>query len=592
MTRKLITINLLTSFLILVSSSLMAQKDTTSLKKEVEVTKAFQPTILEAVKINDIPKIKTEPAEAPTFDYSIYSKPVFSTADVKPIAAAKMVGEEKPELSKGLLKLGFGNYLTPYGELFYNVQPGKKSNFGMHFSHLSSGGKIDLLNGDKVKAPESENGIELFGKQFFNHSTLSGSLAYDRKAFTYYGYAGDKLTDAEKNLIIPLWGGSQYFSKGTFDVHLKNETLSAYDFTYDFGINCHLLKTKTGQTENQFVLSGEMTKKVGNALGSLDASLNYYKSDSVQIAPSNMFGFDRQLILRANPSVTWRTKNSSLQVGLNSTISFEKGKSVNIMVYPKVKADWSPVQNVLTLFAGVDSYLQQNTYSSVATENPYVDPYHNLKNTLFQYVLNGGIKGKLTSKTNFLAEAKYSVIKDQHFYYTWGVDLTKPASSGRRLTNTFPVIYDDVNILKLSAELLHSVSEDFSIHLLGNYYSYDLASLSKAWQMPNFDITLSGIFRPTERLKFTTDIFVIGKRTALIEDFDALFSFSSLAPKPTEKSVTMDPIIDLNAGLEYQFSSKLNFFTKLNNFGFRKYEQWLGYTNKSFNWLAGISYSF
>jgi len=36
----------------------------------------------------------------------------------------------------------------------------------------------------------------------------------------------------------------------------------------------------------------------------------------------------------------------------------------------------------------------------------------------------------------------------------------------------------------------------------------------------------------------------------------------------------------------------LNLFVKLNNFGFQKYEQWLGYTNKGFNWMAGLSYSF
>ena len=54
----------------------------------------------------------------------------------------------------------------------------------------------------------------------------------------------------------------------------------------------------------------------------------------------------------------------------------------------------------------------------------------------------------------------------------------------------------------------------------------------------------------------------------------------------------MDPIIDLNAGVEYQFNDKLSFFTKLNNFGFQKYEQWLGYTNKSFNALVGASYKF
>jgi hypothetical protein len=133
-----LAISLLAIVLFVGVGTAVAQKDTIRLKQEVEVTKAYQPTIIDAVKINDIPKIKPEQTEAPTFDYSIYSKPVFSTFEVTPVAAAKMVGEPKPEMEFGLLKLGFGNYLTPYGELFFNAKPGKKSNFGMHFKHLSS----------------------------------------------------------------------------------------------------------------------------------------------------------------------------------------------------------------------------------------------------------------------------------------------------------------------------------------------------------------------------------------------------------------------------------------------------------------------
>jgi len=168
---------------ILMSLNAIGQQDTTRLKQEVEVSKNYQPSVVEADKINDIPKIKPEQTEPPTFDYSIFSKPVFSTFDLSPVAAAKIVGEPRPEMENGLLKLGFGNYITPYGELFYNVQPEKNSNFGMHFKHLSSMGKIKLLNEDKVKAPRSENVAELFGQKFFRRSTLTGRFAYDRNAF-------------------------------------------------------------------------------------------------------------------------------------------------------------------------------------------------------------------------------------------------------------------------------------------------------------------------------------------------------------------------------------------------------------------------
>jgi hypothetical protein len=509
------------------------------------------------------------------------------------VAAAKMVGDPKSPMGMGLLKLGFGNYLTPYGELFFNAQPTQKSNFGMHFRHLSSSGKVKLLNDDLVKAPEAENAAEIFGKKFFRKSTLSGSLAFDRKAFTYYGYAGDQLSDELKEEMIPYFQDKQYFSKGTATFHLKSETLSTAELNYDFGAKYHYFISKTGQTEHEVVLSGDVSKNIDNALGLLSASLTVYKADSIMNRFYSEFGKKQQTILRANPSVKWSTENASLQLGLNTAMILDIDTDADFKIWPKVKAEWSPVPQVLTLFAGVDGRLQHNTYSAIAAENPYVDPYHDVANTNYKYIVSGGFKGKLSSKTNYVAEASYSAVEKQHFYVTEGMDIFKPASTLRRLNNTFNVIYDDVNILKLSGEVMHSVSDNFSLHLLGNYYSYDMKSLDKPWQMPNFDLTISGVYKPAEQLKFTTDIFVIGKRTALIEDFDSsILSFSGIVAAPSFIEVQMDPIIDLNVGAEYQFSPKLNFFFKLNNFGFQKYEQWLGYTNKGLNWMAGISYSF
>ena len=577
---------------ILGAGQVSAQKDSTKLKQEVEVTKAYQPVINNAVKINDIPQIKTEQTENPTFDYSIFSKPVFSTFDVTPVTAAKMVGDPRPEMQKGLLKLGFGNYLTPYGELFFNAQPDKKSNFGMHFGSLSSFGKLNLLNEDKVKAPESANEAEIFGKRFFHKSTLSGSLAYDRKSFAYYGYTGPILTDVLKEQMIPYFGNNQYFSKGTLNVHLKSETLQAYDLNYDFGINYHYLTSKTGQSENETLISGDVMKKFGSTFGILNASITYYNADSVRSRFSNSIGPKHQILMKADPSVKWATKNASLQAGLNYTIFFDDDTSPSVHVWPKVKAEWSPVDKILTLFAGTDGYLQHNTYSSIATENPYVDPYHDARNTNYQYILSGGFKGKLSSNTNYVAEASYSKVKDMHFYVLHSVNLFDPTASFRSLDNTFSLVYDNVKLLRLSGEVMHAVSDNFSLHLQGNYYSYEMQNQTKAWQMPDFDLTISGIYKPTEKLKFTTDIYLVGSRTGIVFEPNQENLLNGYEINPQHIEISMDPIIDLNVGAEYQFSNKVSFFAKLNNFGFQKYEQWLGYTSRGLNWLAGISYSF
>lgn len=581
---KIYPMSLVMTALMLGALTTTGQQDTTRLKQEVEVSKNYQPTIFDVEKINDIPKIKTEQTEPPTFDYSIFSKPVYSTFDLEPVAAAKMVTDSDTDMENGLLKLGLGNYLTPYGELFYNVQPGKNSNFGMHFKHLSSFGKIRLLNDDQVKAPRMENVAELFGQRFFRRSTLSGSLAFDRESFNYYGYTGIWLSDEQKKEIIPELGLKQHFSQGTIDIHLKSGKAYNSDLNYDLGVNYHYFGTKTEQKEHQTVVSANLNKKFDNTIGLLDGSFTYYRAEGVRNRVTDNIGPKQQVLFRINPSVMWKTENAKLQFGVNTAMLFDDDEDASAMLFPKVEAEWSPVSQILTLFAGADGYFQHNTYSAIARENNYVDPYHDILDTKHSYILSAGIKGKLSSKTNFVTQAAYSLVKDQHFYVTEAEDFSNPNSVFRRLDNTFRVQYDDVNVFKLSAEVLHSVSEEFSLHLAGNYYSYELDSIEKAWHMPNADVSLGGIYRPNEKLKFTADIFFIGKRTALITDGNNAFGNSL--------QVAMDPIIDLNAGAEYQFNEKLNFFFKLNNFGFQKYEQWLGYTNKEFNWLAGLSYSF
>ncbi len=586
----------------LIALTTKAQQDTTKLKKEVEVVKAYQPTIQEFQKINDIPQIKPEQTEPPTFDYSIYSKPVYTTFDPTPVAAAKMVGEPRPELGNGLLKLGMGNYQTPYGELFFNARSDKKTNFGLHFNHLSSSGEVKLLNNDVVNAPESLNSGEIFVERFLRKSTLTVRLDFDRQAFTYYGYASDLLSDEQKEQMIPWFGYKQYFAKGTASVRLKSEAPLSSGINYDFKAQYHYFGSKTGQTEHEFIASGNVSKKFDKMLGMLDASLTINKSDSILSRLTNTYGGTSQQVLRADPSVKWTADVASLQIGVNATAVLETKTDAKFYLSPKLNAQWSPVPEVLTLFAGVDGYLKQNTYSTIAAENWYVNPYHDLANTNYQYVVSGGFKGKFTPKTNYVASATYSVVKDQHFYVLNCINYDRttvyygqPGYNllDSKLENTFDLVYDDVNVLKLSCEVLHTVSDDFSIHLLGNYYSYKLKTLEKPWNMPNFDLTLSGIYRPNDQFKFSADLFVIGKRTAALweEHYSASYGYgynTYYIPIPRE----MNPIIDLNLGAEYYFSKNLNFFCKLNNLGFQKYEQWLGYTNKNFNWLAGISYRF
>ncbi|WP_159517392.1 hypothetical protein [Sunxiuqinia indica] len=573
-----------------------AQKDSTKLRQEVEVVKAYQPSVSDAFKINDIPQIKDDKREKPTFDYKINSQPVFSTFEVEPVQAAQMVGEPQAKLGKGLLKAGVGNYQTPYGELFYNTKTGKHAVLGMHFKHLSSHGSVKLANEDKVDAPRSENVAELFTKHFFRRSTLSTKLFYERDAHSYYGYVGEQLSDSDKEILLTNWNDKQAFSKGGLQVQLSNEEDTRADLNYDLNLYYHYFGTKTGQTENLVNLGTSLRREFDEFYGLLGISVGYLKTDSIFNQTSLDYGQKQQILLNLSPAILFEGDMAKLQLGVHTFTLLDDDEDGSFLITPNIKAQWSPVENIMTLFVGADGRLQQNHYSAIAAENRFVNPYQDIKNSKYQYILSGGIKGKFSPRLNYRFQADYSSIKDEHFYIfnttQYVIEpspIVDPVIQPR--SNTFDVLYDDVQQFTLGAEFYYTASDLVNFHLDGKMHSYALDSLKEAWNRPEFELTISTILNPEGPLKFNADIFFMGERKAL-ERVEYLDTSSSDPAIPANTIYTLSSYIDLNFGVEYQYSPQLSFFGRANNFAFQKYENWLGYTQQSFNLLVGASFSF
>lgn len=583
------------AFLLIVFATFQAtaQQDTTSLQKEVEVVKAYQPNVSDAFKINDIPKIQDEKSEKPSFDYQINSQPVFSTFEVEPVQAAEMVGEPKPELGQGLLKAGFGNYRTSYGEFFYN-SVGKNSNFGMHFKHLSSNGTLKLVNKDKVDAPHSENVVELFSKHFFRRSTLNTKLFFNRQAHKYYGYPGEMLSDSAKQSLMPYWNDKQVFSKRGLQLQLDNDEDSRADLNYDLNLYYHYLGTKTNQNENLIKLGTNFRKDFNSFYGLLNASLSYLKTDSIFNETADNYGHKQQILINLSPSILWEGDDASFRAGLNTFTLFDDDADARVLITPNIKAEWSPAANIMTLFAGADGRLQQNHYSAIAAENRFVNPYQDIRNTEYQYILTAGIKGKFSPRFNYRFQADYAGIKDEHFFILKNRSLIDDQQTvPDTINNTFDVSYDDLKQLILGAEFYYTASDLVNFHLKGNYYSYNMDSLENPWHKPDIDLTISMILNPEGPLKFNADVFFVGERKALVrnEIYDPLIN--SVGPLQLEETIyPLASYVDLNFGVEYQYSPKLGFFGRVNNFAFQKYENWSGYAQQGFNLLVGASYSF
>lgn len=575
----------------------VAQTKRDTLTQDVEVTKTYKPTISDANKLNSMPTIEETEHQKPTFNYDINSKPVFSTFSVNPLKAATI---ETTNQSKndgyGLVRAGLGTYLRPYGEVFFNNVNSKSTIFGIHGMHLSSHDNIKLEGGDKVDAPFMKNEVELYIKHTFRSSILSLNLDYKNDAFNYYGYPLEEVPDflLEDDQTINYFNTKQAFNQGGFTIDLTNPTAEMDEEAFGFNFDYHYFGTKTDQREHFANFTVNVRRPLPSGVGLLDAGLQYTNTDEITPRGESEIGSNAETWLFAKPAWYAGNETANIKLGVNTWYIMQSDKDSKARITPNIQAFWAPVKRIINLFAGIDGNYQSNNYSKIAYENPFVNPDHDVKNTFEKIRFYGGIDGKFSKKTNFKVSAEYSAIDDQAFYYLNEKYYSHNPSTNpnpQYVDNTFDVLYDNMNRLKLNAELFHASSDKLDLMASVNYYSYQLDEQTEAWNMPTWDANISIGYKVNEQLSLSADVFLTGERKAMLLEESAP-SFFNTENSPTSKTYNLDTAFDLNIKGNYQLTSKFSVFAQLNNFGFQKYQQWFGYPVQSFNMLAGVSYSF
>ncbi|HKJ79526.1 MAG TPA: hypothetical protein VKA10_08320, partial [Prolixibacteraceae bacterium] len=564
---------ILAIFFISTATTLFAQRDT-SLTQEVEVVKSYKPTISDAYKINDMPVIDEKEQEKPTFNYSIFSQPIYNTFSVNTLKAATFASRQDDDHGYGLVKAGAGNYFTPYGEVFFNSQNIKNTIFGLHARHLSSHAKLKLDGGDKVKAPFSENNAEMFIKHLTRNSILSVDLNFNRDGFNYYGYPEKSVPQVlkEENHQINYFGTKQAFTKGAFNINLENTTADENDFAFDFDFLYHYFGTKTDQREHYGSFIADVQKPLETGLGLLEAGATFVRASNIYNFSTLDNSSNQQIWLTAKPA--WRIGGdiANLTLGFNAWFVMDDDSDTKAKLAPRVHVDFAPVKELITIFAGVDGNYRNNHYSKIAYENPFVDPMHDVVNSMEKIHVYGGFDGKFAAKTNFKIAVDYSIIGNEHFYYLY--EYAHPTASSI-IDNDFDVLYDNLDLLKFNLEIFHASSEKLDLLLTGNYYVYKLDSLEEALNKPNWDAKLSLGYKISEQLTVSTDLFLTGERKALLIESTGSQKRTgpyipiAQIPDAFMKTYTLKPVIDLNFNANYKITNKFSVFAQLHNFGFQ-----------------------
>jgi len=545
------------------STTVRCQEDGYNAK--VEVIGDYTPTISDAFKINQNPQINDSTSKKPALNYYISSKKIETPFNVQPVKAAKMLGEPLTKLYSHLIKAGFGNYTTPYFEYFYNNTRSREVSYGLNLKHFSSSGEIK----DYAFSGFSDNQINLYGKKFMKNYVLTADVNYERNAIHYYGYNLNVFADSllpDKNDIKQQYflttAKLKYFNihntvnKLNYKVGLSYYNYSDYDiifenninFTADINKNVQLIKFTESQN-----------------LGLL-ANVDFYnnKWDSLSLTTNNA-------VVKLMPYLSTSFNKFNFKIGINSSVKADTVSTISF--YPLIEMNVDVIKKILILNVGISGGMEKANYKTFNKENPFTNSTLPLEYTNNKIKIFGGIISNFSKDIDFNASVSLTDIEHMPFFVN---------DTNCILNNRFTVIYDDVQLLNAKAEISYQKSEKLKLLLGANYYNYsDLSVEMKAWQKPNFDLTLSAIYNLKNKIIIKADIFAIGERYA------KTYNDSTNAVEASK----INGIFDINLGIEYRYSKIWSCFVNFNNITGNRYYLWNNYPSYRFHFLAGLTYA-
>ncbi len=591
--RYLIPLFLLTFVLPGFVSRVDAQQDTSKMNQQVEVIKAYRPSVSKADKINLLPEINDTTRFRPDLNYKISSHPVTSGFQSSALKASNQLPAEFNHPGYGKISGGFGTNLTPFFDFYLNNPNSENGTFGLQLNHLSSQGSVELKGGNQIDAPFSYNRAVAYGSYVYEGVTISSDFSYQRDVNRFYGYPIAIPSDILTNNFVKYFGKDQTNQLGNFHLQVKSNASASSALRFNSGVNLSYFNTSTDQVEKAMVFVGDFDYDFGAFRGKLSAAYSHFDTENVtNNTDFAVMASSGSSWLQLSPTAFYQNENFTIEGGFNLYSVFDNLNGTIVKPYPKVSFAFHTAEKNFTLYAGLNGYLENNNYSKIASENRWVNPTLTVRPSSHLSTFSAGVKGKITTPLTFDIGVNYGKTEDQYFYVTrverYGYSSSTTSLEGLAYNNAFEVVYDQLSTLDFSGDLSYTGAGMFLL-LSGHFYSYQLNALEKAPYMPDFTLNATSEFKVTNHLSALAEMFVTGPRNLMLKYY--LPPISSATPPPPIY-LKADPVLDVNIGAKYSFSNKFDFFGKVENLLNRKDEIWYGYTVQGIRIKLGASLSF
>ncbi len=540
----------------------------------VNVVKPYTPTISDAFKVKETPKLDDSTnTTKKEVKYNIFSIPVASTFTPAKGKAATVDKEKEPKLYDNYASVGFGTYTTVLGEVYLNHALSRSESVGGYLSYHSSGGGVEdlLLDDHFIKTKLSVNYSSNLRDLSWN---VDGGFQYQKYNWyglpqPYFDSATANMLDVEHAFYGAHFGGEIDFT----DALVKKASMRFRRFGDD-----------QNSGENRFVFSTEFDVPIqGESIntevtldyigGSFDRNFYYdeelkYGNINVAIAPSYQ-------LIQDDLTVNFGVE----LVYLNDT----EASRNKFYIYPNFTASYRLVDEILIAYGGVEGGLIQNSYYELANENPFVSPTLLIVPTDQQYDASLGLKGKLSNSMSYNISGHYFADRNRALFKSNSV--LGGATEDYQYGNSYGIVYDNLKTYSIAGELNVDVSRNFKLGIKAEYFGYTTSIQEEPWNLPDIKGNLFLDYQIDDHWFAGAGLYYVGERK------DQFYEEGSLNPT-SSITMTLDSYFDANAHLGYKINDQLSIYAKANNMVNKQYERWLNYPVQGIQFLAGATFQF
>ncbi|MDR0754569.1 MAG: hypothetical protein LBF04_04190 [Prevotellaceae bacterium] len=608
--KKLLSIFLLSGL----AFSLAAQ-----VNKDVEVTRNYDPTVMDAQKIWYEPVITADSSGVrDAFSYSIFPKSSPGNFGLAPISSAKIIDSENSLPGLGYIRVGAGYQISPLLDFYISNKNTQSVLVGFYANHRSFFGKTKLENNEytkKVKSNFMNNDLGIFSKFFLDGSTVTLNADYSRRDLYLYGLDPEIYSLGS----FPALGNDRR-AMNLFNGNLLwKSDRDAGEVFYSFGASYQLfnasdkldaMKTPT-MKENAFALSGLLGADLDDEAQSVSIAARaalYNRSKQLDTAGNN-------ILLSALPAWTYSDDYFSVKLGAQYLLD-NYNKTTKHRIYPAVALSYK-IHDYFTPSIEVKGETEVNNFRKLALENNYIafgnieqslDPdihsyslYLNpaFKNTNHKIIGVFAIKGDIES-FSYNIFTSWSKLEYLPLYVNNTARIFIPSfahpynDTYEYDYNTFDVGYAKGNKISTGAELSYS-DDDFSVYAKAVYNKYNLKNennvkIEHAWHKPTFEGNLNLRYKVSYDLILTADLRTLLQRYA-VDNYKTWSSLSSTADTTVAHRKLKD-VFDLSLGAEYLVTDRFSVFGNLANVLNQKYDIYSRYQVPGFIASVGLTYRF